>query len=95
MGHEIAEDYMSSLVDLDQQASKPMIEMLTMLAKDNEDYAPIIVDQIRQRIAQVYNLIFIEADQSKCKCSRTCDYFTHHSPNSVHTLNHSYAGDNS
>lgn len=48
----IREEYMSSLADLDQN-SKPMIDMLTMLAEDHRQHAPIIVDCIKQRIAQV------------------------------------------
>lgn len=48
----IREEYLSSLADLDQN-SKPMIDMLTMLAEDHRQHAPIIVDAIKQRIAQV------------------------------------------
>ena len=48
----IREEYMSSLADLDQN-SKPMIDMLTMLADDQRQHAPVIVDAIKRRIAQV------------------------------------------
>lgn len=48
----IREEYLSSLADLDQN-SKPMIDMLTMLAEDHRQHAPIIVDAIKQRISQV------------------------------------------
>lgn len=53
----IRDEYWSSLADLDQN-SKPMIDMLTMLAEDHRQYAPIIVDAIKQRITQVF-LIFV------------------------------------
>lgn len=53
----IREEYLSSLADLDQN-SKPMIDMLTMLAEDHRQHAPIIVDAIKQRISQVLHFLF-------------------------------------
>lgn len=55
----IREEYLSSLADLDQN-SKPMIDMLTMLADDHRQHAPIIVDAIKERITQVlhFTLLF-------------------------------------
>lgn len=49
---EIAESYMSSLVDLTTN-SKPLINMLTMLAEENIEHGQTIVDAVEQRIAEV------------------------------------------
>ena len=49
---EAVNEYASSLEDLTSN-SKPMINMLTMLAEDNVDYAPKIVDAIVKRVAEV------------------------------------------
>lgn len=49
---EIAESYLSSLVDLSNN-SKPLINMLTMLAEENIEHGQIIVDAVEQRIAKV------------------------------------------
>lgn len=54
----IREEYMSSLADLEQN-SKPMIDMLTMLAEDHRQHAQIIVDAIKQRISQVLLFYFV------------------------------------
>lgn len=48
----ILSEYKSSLNDLDFN-SKPMINMLTMLAEDNESLADGIVNIIKERIIQV------------------------------------------
>lgn len=49
---EIAESYLSSLVDLTTN-SKPLINMLTMLAEENIEHGQTIVDAVEQRIAKV------------------------------------------
>ncbi|XP_034938196.1 uncharacterized protein Pcf11 isoform X2 [Chelonus insularis] len=49
---EIAEDYSSSLSDLTIN-SKPLINMLTMLADDNVDHAPVIVQAIENHLQKV------------------------------------------
>lgn len=49
---EIAESYLSSLVDLTNN-SKPLINMLTMLAEENVVHGQTIVDAVEQRIAKV------------------------------------------
>lgn len=54
---EIAEEYLSSLVDLNVN-SKPLINMLTILAEENIEYGKIIVDAVEQHIAKV-NFIII------------------------------------
>lgn len=54
---EIGKEYWSSLVELDQN-SKPLIDMLTMLAQDNRQYAPVIVDAIKDRITKVLTFCF-------------------------------------
>ena len=52
---EVAMDYASSLVDLTVN-SKPLINMLTMLAEENVESAPVIVKVIEKHLAQVYNI---------------------------------------
>ncbi|XP_067663698.1 uncharacterized protein [Haliotis asinina] len=52
MAEDIVESYRSSLQDLTFN-SKPLINMLTMLAEDHEQYAPQIVQVIEQHIEQV------------------------------------------
>lgn len=49
---EIAESYLSSLIDLNVN-SKPLINMLTMLAEENIEHGQAIVDAVEQRIAKV------------------------------------------
>lgn len=49
---EIAESYLSSLIDLNVN-SKPLINMLTMLAEENIEHGQTIVDAVEQRIAKV------------------------------------------
>jgi hypothetical protein len=53
----IAEEYMSSLADLTVN-SKPLINMLTMLAEENVESAPTIVKVIEKHLSQVLNLSF-------------------------------------
>lgn len=50
---DIIEDYRNSLADLTQN-SKPLINMLTMLAEDNETHAGLIVEAIETHLQQVY-----------------------------------------
>ena len=64
----IAEEYASSLADLTVN-SKPLINMLTMLAEENVDYAGVIVKVIEKHLAQVYYSYFL-----------FLFYFTYHSP---------------
>lgn len=52
---EIAESYLSSLVDLTTN-SKPLINMLTMLAEENIEHGQTIVDAVQRRITEVLNL---------------------------------------
>lgn len=54
----VAEDYLSSLSDLNCN-SKPLINMLTMLAEENIEYAPVIVKVVEQHIAKVKNMFFL------------------------------------
>jgi pre-mRNA cleavage complex 2 protein Pcf11 len=49
---DITEEYRTSLADLTQN-SKPLINMLTMLAEDNETHAAKIVDVIETHLQQV------------------------------------------
>lgn len=51
---EIESEYLSSLVDLNVN-SKPLINMLTMLADDNIDYAHVIVRAVEKHLAKVFN----------------------------------------
>lgn len=57
MEEEVIQEYRSSLEELTAN-SKPLINMLTMLAEDNEQYAPEIVKVIETHLQQV-NLNFI------------------------------------
>ena len=50
---EVGEEYASSLADLTVN-SKPLINMLTMLAEENIEFAPVIVKVIEKHLAQVY-----------------------------------------
>lgn len=49
----IAEEYLSSLMDLNVN-SKPLINMLTMLAEDNIEHADVIVRVVDQHLAKVF-----------------------------------------
>lgn len=53
----VAEEYLSSLSDLNCN-SKPLINMLTMLAEENIEYAPVIVKVVEQHIAKVKIILF-------------------------------------
>ncbi|XP_046810328.1 uncharacterized protein C4G9.04c-like [Lucilia cuprina] len=48
----VAEEYLSSLSDLNCN-SKPLINMLTMLAEENIEYAAVIVKVVEDHIAKV------------------------------------------
>ena len=49
---EVAEEYLSSLVDLNVN-SKPLINMLTILAEENIEHGQVIVDAVEQHISKV------------------------------------------
>ena len=53
----IGEEYASSLADLTVN-SKPLINMLTMLAEENAATAPVIVKVIEKHLSQVLNSTF-------------------------------------
>lgn len=50
---EIEDEYLSSLMDLNVN-SKPLINMLTMLAEENIEYAPVIVRAVEKHLAKVF-----------------------------------------
>lgn len=52
---EVAEEYSNALADLNIN-SKPLINMLTMLAEENCAYAPIIVQCIERQLHKVFKL---------------------------------------
>lgn len=52
MAKEIAEEYASSLGDLTLN-SKPLINMLTMLADDNIEHAEVIVEAVEKHLEKV------------------------------------------
>lgn len=52
---EVAEEYSNALADLNIN-SKPLINMLTMLADENSPYAPIIVQCIERQLHKVFKL---------------------------------------
>lgn len=51
---EIEEEYLSSLMDLNVN-SKPLINMLTMLAEENIGNAHVIVRAVEKHLAKVFN----------------------------------------
>jgi hypothetical protein len=69
---EIYEEYMSSLMDLTVN-SKPLINMLTMLAEDNIDCAQVIVRAVEQHLAKVGFFQFF-IDQGNCAISTETRY---------------------
>ncbi|XP_055915794.1 uncharacterized protein LOC129948789 [Eupeodes corollae] len=50
---KVAEEYLSSLADLNMN-SKPLINMLTILAEENIEHAAVIVKVVEQHIAKVH-----------------------------------------
>jgi len=52
---EVADEYISSLSDLTIN-SKPLINMLTMLAEDNIEHAPAIVQAVETHLQKVIHL---------------------------------------
>jgi pre-mRNA cleavage complex 2 protein Pcf11 len=52
---EVEDEYLSSLMDLNVN-SKPLINMLTMLAEDNLECGHVIVRAIEKHLAQVFTL---------------------------------------
>lgn len=59
MAKEIREEYLSSLADLNVN-SKPLINMLTILAEENIEHAAVIVQAVEEHIAKVkFILTFI------------------------------------
>lgn len=52
---EVAEEYSNALADLNIN-SKPLINMLTMLAEENSAYASIIVQCIERQLHKVFKL---------------------------------------
>lgn len=50
---DIEEEYLSSLMDLNVN-SKPLINMLTMLAEDNIEYGHVIVKAVEKHLAKVF-----------------------------------------
>lgn len=49
---EFADEYLSSLIDL-QYNSKPLIDMLTILAEENIEHGQVIVAAVEQHISKV------------------------------------------
>ena len=56
---EVAEEYASSLSDLTVN-SKPLINMLTMLAHENITYAPVIVQTVERHLQQVNFMVLFD-----------------------------------
>lgn len=50
---DIEEEYLSSLTDLNVN-SKPLINMLTIVAEDNIEYAHVIVKAVEKHLAKVF-----------------------------------------
>ena len=60
----VCQEYSSSLEDLTFN-SKPLINMLTMLAEENSQHAPEIIKLIEKRIYEVNELYFKPYDLIK------------------------------
>jgi len=60
MADEAVDDFKSSLADLTFN-SKPLINMLTMLAEENAQYAEQIVRVIEEHIRQVKNSGYVSS----------------------------------
>lgn len=56
---EIEEEYLSSLTDLNVN-SKPLINMLTMLAEENIEHAPVIVKAVEKHLAKVFTQTYLD-----------------------------------
>lgn len=54
---EFAKEYLSSLVDLTYN-SKPLIDMLTILAEENIEHGQVIVNAVEQHISKVIIYLF-------------------------------------
>lgn len=61
---EIEKEYLSSLSDLNVN-SKPLINMLTILAEENIEHGKVIVDAIEKHITKVTNIFFFIYFQKK------------------------------
>lgn len=59
----IAEEYLSSLMDLNVN-SKPLINMLTMLAEDYIEHVHVIVRVVEQHLAKVFTQFHIDIKTS-------------------------------
>uniref|UniRef100_A0A182JNF3 CID domain-containing protein n=1 Tax=Anopheles christyi TaxID=43041 RepID=A0A182JNF3_9DIPT len=55
---QIEKEYLSSLADLNVN-SKPLINMLTILAEENLEYAQIIVHAVEKHLAKVKQFMSI------------------------------------
>lgn len=55
---EVEDEYLSSLMDLNVN-SKPLINMLTMLAEESLECAHVIVRAIEKHITQVFKYLFL------------------------------------
>ena len=58
MAEEVEKEYLSSLKDLSANC-KPLINMLTLLAEENEANAPVIVQTIEKHLMQVSSIFVI------------------------------------
>jgi hypothetical protein len=70
---EVAEEYASSLSDLTMN-SKPLINLLTMLADENIMHAPIIVQAVEKHLQKVF--------------LRFCLILSHHEAWKLQNVNH-------
>lgn len=73
---EVAEEYSNALADLNIN-SKPLINMLTMLAEENSAYAPIIVQCIERQLHKVFKL-YNSNEYFKVIEERCSSLFTNH-----------------
>ena len=64
----VSEEYNSALADLTFN-SKPMINVLTMLAEENNDHGQVIVQVICDRIKKVASYLFLAIKKLKSVAS--------------------------
>lgn len=64
MAKEIADEYASSLADLTVN-SKPLINMLTILAEENIEHAGVIVETVEKHLEKVNLNFYISGSSSE------------------------------
>uniref|UniRef100_A0A1B0DJQ6 Uncharacterized protein n=1 Tax=Phlebotomus papatasi TaxID=29031 RepID=A0A1B0DJQ6_PHLPP len=66
MAKEIGEEYLSSLADLNVN-SKPLINMLTIIAEENIEHAEVIVKAVEHHLAKLSSDLNLVLNQHSSK----------------------------